>query len=271
MEHLPGKRIMNEINPIQQDLSSSSQADQIVITYYTDPLCCWSWAFEPQWRRLKYEFKDRITFQYKMGGMISNWNHFSDPMNSVTKPVQMGPVWMEARHITGMPIHDSVWLTDPPSSSYPACIAVKTAALQSPGAEEQYLRKVREAIMLDGKNISRTDVLMEIADSLAAHAPELFNSELFRQQFNKDESLGAFKEDLTKVRYHRITRFPTLTISKNNQAGVIIVGYRPYAVLLNALSSVVPGIESHRASIDKETYASYWNTITERELEEIAL
>ena len=23
-----------------------------MVTYYTDPLCCWSWAFEPHWRKL---------------------------------------------------------------------------------------------------------------------------------------------------------------------------------------------------------------------------
>ena len=30
-----------------------AESVSLSIEYYTDPLCCWSWAFEPQWRRLR--------------------------------------------------------------------------------------------------------------------------------------------------------------------------------------------------------------------------
>ena len=49
------------------------QADRVEITFYTDPLCCWSWAFEPQWRRLQYEFQDRIIYRYVMSGLLPGW------------------------------------------------------------------------------------------------------------------------------------------------------------------------------------------------------
>ena len=34
---------------------------------------------------------------------------------------------MQTRHVSGMPIDDRIWLEDPPSSSYLACLAVKAA------------------------------------------------------------------------------------------------------------------------------------------------
>ncbi len=107
------------------------KADQVEITYYTDPLCCYSWAFEPQWRRLRYEFEGRISWQYIMGGLLPGWNNYNDELNSVSRPVQMGPVWMQASHISGMPMPNRIWLEDPPASSYPACIAVKCAQPQT--------------------------------------------------------------------------------------------------------------------------------------------
>src|SRR5215217_1789774 len=97
-------------------------AGPVEIQSFTDPLCCWSWALEPQWRRLRYEYRDQVRWRYRMGGLIPNWNSYTDPMNIVSKPIQMGPVWLEAKYKSGMPLQDKIWFQDPPASSFPACI-----------------------------------------------------------------------------------------------------------------------------------------------------
>ena len=56
------------------------------VIYYTDPLCSWSWAFEPVWRRLRYELGDQLAWRYRMGGMIPDWRHYADPLNDVASP-----------------------------------------------------------------------------------------------------------------------------------------------------------------------------------------
>src|SRR5688572_2904993 len=132
--------------------------DRIDITYYTDPLCCWSWALEPQWRKLLYEFNGLISWRYCMTGMIPSWDQYNDAMHSVSRPIQMGPVWMHASQLSGMPMNSRIWMENPPASSYPACIAFKCAEMQSEGAGDRYLRLLREAIMLDGKNIAKPEV-----------------------------------------------------------------------------------------------------------------
>jgi putative protein-disulfide isomerase len=45
--------------------------------------------------------------------------------------MHMGPEWMQAGRIAGLMVADKIWITDPPSSSFPACIAVKCAEDQS--------------------------------------------------------------------------------------------------------------------------------------------
>lgn len=241
----------------------------VEITYYTDPLCCWSWGFEPQWRKLRYEFSGKIKWRYRMCGMLPSWDSFSDPMNSVSRPLQMGPVWMEAKHISGMPMADTVWVHDPPASSFPSCVAVKCAGLQSPVAEEWYLRRVREALMPHGKNIAKQEVLLEVADKLAADKPTLFDGEQFKTDLQDGAGNEAFRQDLEKARFHRIGRYPTLTIQKPGHTGVILTGYRPYPVLLDALKVVAPELEPSQRNADPEKFKAYWGELTPRELQEI--
>lgn len=223
-------------------LSQEQSRDLIEIVYYTDPLCCWSWAFEKEWQRLQSEFKEKIAWRYCMGGLIPDWNSYNDPMNSVSRPAQMGPVWMEAQHTTGTPINYRIWIDDPPSSSYPACIAVKSAAMQSQKAEESYLRALRKAVMVEGKNIAKTEVLVKIAEKLSEENRQLLNAEKFIHDLSSEESRNAFRNDLQRARYNRIGRFPTLTITKPHEKGVLITGYRPYKILLQAVARVDPSL-----------------------------
>ena len=121
----------NQKTANQKSSLESNKADLVEIIYFTDPLCSWSWGFEPQWRRLQLEYNGKINCRYCMGGLLPSWKNFADPLNSVSRPVQMGPIWMESSHITGMPLESSIWIHNPPKSSYPACIGIKAAGLQS--------------------------------------------------------------------------------------------------------------------------------------------
>ena len=259
------KEKIKKVNDLQ---FNQQQADKLEITYYTDPLCCWSWAFEPQWRRFLYEFAGQIKYRYCMGGLLPGWKNYNDSVNSVSKPIQMGPVWMHAGQLSGMPVQHNVWMHDPPSSSYPACIAVKCAALQSQYSEENYLRLLREAIMINGENIAKQQVLLHLAENLKAIIPA-FSISKFNEDLKNDSGLEAFRKDLQEVQYHHINRFPSLVIKNKNQA-VIISGYRPYHILMEAIKQVSK-IEKNPKEINAEEYKNYWPSITERELEEITL
>ena len=203
-----------------------------------------------------------------MAGMLQDWNSFNDPLNSIDRPLQMGPLWLEAKYTTGMPINEKVWAYDPPSSSFPACMAVKCAGLQSGKAEELYLRKVREAVMLEGKNISKQEVLLQIADELDKEIPGALDVAQFQKDLQSNAGADAFREDIHNSRIHKIGRFPTLTLQKPGKQGVMITGYRPYEVLVEALKQVDPDIEPVQHATDEAEYREYWGSITDREVEE---
>lgn len=216
---------------------SSYQADRVKIVFYTDPLCCWTWALLPHWQRFINDFGSQIEYRYCMGGMIADWNKFSDPFNSVNRPAQMGPLWMDASRRTGAVINDAIWTQDPPSSSYPACVAVKTAGLQSDTAAEIYLFAVMEAVMVQARDISKKEILLDIARQTAGSHPRVLDYALFEKNYNVQASRQAFIEDLRQVNVHRIGRFPTLTFTVEGK-GLIITGYRPYEALVQVLQQV---------------------------------
>ena len=217
-------------------------------TYYTDPLCSWSWGFEPQWRRLRYEFGTALAWRTRMGGLIPDWGSFSDPVNAVSRPPQMGPVCVEVRHRTGQPLDDRVWVEAPPPSSFPACLAVKAAGLQAAEAGEAYLRRVREAVMTERQDVAERDVLRRLARDVAGATSGLLDADRFDDDLDGPAAAAAFREDLREARYLGLTRFPALTLRRTDGAGhtLLLVGFRPYDVLRRALHHLAPELEPER-------------------------
>lgn len=248
----------------------------IDITYYTDPLCSWSWAFEPVWRRLRYELGDRLAWRYRMGGMIPDWRRYADPLNDVASPSHVGPQWLAVSRLSGMPIEPRIWHDDPPASSYPACLAVKAAELQGRDMGERYLRRAREAVMLEQRNIARRAVLLELAEELAAEelaaeaaaatsGAAALDPDAFCRALDDGSALAAFREDLRDVKYRDIGRFPTLVIRGANGRGVIVVGYRPYAVLRDAVQrGVGAALGPDRRRPVAAEYTAFWRGVTGR-------
>lgn len=235
------------------------------VEYYTDPLCCWSWGMEPQMRKLRYLLKDRLHIEYVMGGLIRDWDHFNDGMNNISSPSQVGPLWMEARHTTGQPMNEFLWVKDPVDTTYPSCMAVKAASLQSAMAAEAMLRELREAVMLHQKNIGKTEVILEVAAGLDKNG--ILDAAAFKSHWMSQKAADLFRKDLEQIKIKEITRFPTLLIS-NSERTIQITGYRPFEVLLDAFRNLDPELDL-QTKIDLETYRNSWVNLTERELEEI--
>lgn len=216
--------------------------NSIEITYYTDPLCCWSWGMEPSVSQLLSDFGERVNLRYCMGGLLPNWERFTDPVNHVSRPIQMGPVWMHAARVSGTDIKHQLWYLDPPASSYPACIAFKTVELQSKTYAIIYLQMLRTACMLNGHNIAKREILFDLAGELRKEFPD-FDFTRFEKEYQNGKGKEAFRSDLDEVQLKRITRFPTF-IFRYDDDSLIATGYRPYSSLLEILHEMAPGIES---------------------------
>jgi putative protein-disulfide isomerase len=234
--------------PVSRPSGRSIEGPELTVTYFTDPLCVWSWAFEPVWRRLLQAYEGRIRWRYAMGGMIPSWRDYRDPLNHVERPVHMGAFFRQAAEIGGVPIADRIWVDDPPSSSYPSCVAVKAAELQSLEAGDLYLQRVREALMAQGRNVARRQVLLDVATELGGDRPDAFSAIRFERDLDSAAAREAFRSDLNAARDAGIGRFPTLTLRAPGGEARMIVGYRPHDALLVAVRHVAPSLAATMGS-----------------------
>jgi hypothetical protein len=107
-------------------------------------------------RRLRTEFDGQLSLTYVIGGMAGK----------LQKPGAFAAAWIEAGARYGQPVDPRALLEgDPPSSLVPAELAVIAVREQAdPGP---FLRRLREAIMLERAKADRGDALMALAREVA--------------------------------------------------------------------------------------------------------
>lgn len=242
----------------------------VEIVYYTDPLCCWSWAMEPHWRRLQMAFEGHpgITWRVRMAGMIPDWARYRDPVHDVAAPAHMGAYWYQVRREGQLPLDERLWVDDPPSSSHPACLAYYAAQAQGASTGERYLRRLREAAMLERRNIAQPAVLAALARELAMQELPRFDPAVFLGALHDPAVAGAFREDLREARWLEITRFPAVVLRRpRGHRAILILGHRRFDVLHAAVVEMLGRDEQRSPSPpDAVGYLERWSSATRWEI-----
>jgi predicted DsbA family dithiol-disulfide isomerase len=157
----------------------------IEASYYTDPACPWSWALEPNLRRLQVEFGRHVSIHPIMGGLAPQ---FEDPQAQVAE-------WLEACDRSGMPFDPRLWLEAPPSGSHPGCLAVIAAGDQGPALQAAYLRRLREGLMCGRRKLDTLEALVA-----EAHAVPGLDAARLRRDLGSSATVERFGEQLEAAR-----------------------------------------------------------------------
>ncbi|GAA3783571.1 DsbA family protein [Flavobacterium ginsengiterrae] len=213
-----------------ETVSIKSENKPVKIIYYTDPICSSCWGIEPQLRKLKLEYGDDFEIDYRMGGLLPDWSYNS---GGISKPSDVAHHWDEASLYYEMPIDGNVWLEDPLDSSYPSCIAMKAAQIQSKEKAIQFMRILRENLYLEKKNIAKWE---NIAD-----AAKTANLDIERLKTDYDgDAKKLFEDDLSLARKLGVRGFPTFFFSDGNNNQLTVYGSKPFASYENALLALYP-------------------------------
>lgn len=213
----------------------------VKIIYYTDPICSSCWGIEPQLRKLKSEYGNSIEIEYRMGGLLPDWNYNS---GGISKPSDVAHHWDEVSLHYDMPIDGNVWLEDPLSSSYPPSIAFKAAQIQDNQKAILFLREIREMVFLEKKNITKWEHLELAGKNVGLNIVKL-------KIDYEGKAKELFEEDLKLGRELGVRGFPTMffTDAKGNKETVY--GSKPYSTFENALLKLYP-------TVSKINYNKTW-------------
>lgn len=235
---------------------------KLTLLYATDPICSHCWAMEPGWRKLLYHYGDQISVRHVYGGLLPTWDGFADAANGIRKPADVAPHWADVARHYGQPINPGVWLSDPLASSYPPSVAAHTVRLLDPSKEEEFLRRLREAIFLEERNIARFEVLTDCAAAVG------LDRDLFARLLGSGAGKAAFERDLAEVRQLPVRGFPTVIMAGPDGKGVAIGGTQPFARLEEALLRA-SGLTARRKRVTADEALAAYRSATLPEFAEL--
>lgn len=238
----------------------SSNKKSIKIIYYTDPICSSCWGIEPQLRKLKLEYGNAVEIDYRMGGLLPDWNYNS---GGISSPADVASHWDEVSIHYDMPIDGDLWLEDPMDSSYPSSIAFKAAQLQDKQKAIVFMRVMRELMFLKKKNMAKWENIAVAAGKVGLDVAQL------KMDF-EGKAQDLFKDDLKLGQELGVRGFPTMFFVDDAGNKETVYGARPYAFYEMAILKLNPEATKSEYSKNWEALFALYPTLTAKEFSELS-
>jgi putative protein-disulfide isomerase len=234
---------------------ASEQRDRVRVDLLTDPFSVWCWGFEPVRRTLELRYPT-IDFRFLVGGMFPRLPS-PDEM-----PFSIDRFFAQVQRTTGMPIDPNSMKKDRPESTYPSCIHWHAGRLADASKADAYLRALREAVYIDGLNVSRLAVAADVAQRVGVPGPA-FQAALASGQ--AQEEFDARIQDLTKNGLHG---YPTLLISHQGRI-TRVEGFQTLPSLLGIIESVTGRLHAPTPDPPLEDIVPVGERVATREVAEV--
>jgi 2-polyprenyl-6-methoxyphenol hydroxylase-like FAD-dependent oxidoreductase/predicted DsbA family dithiol-disulfide isomerase len=228
----------------------------LTITYFTDPICSSCWVLQPLLRKLLLEYENYISIEYHMCGLLPNWELYSD--KRITKPSDAAKLWEEIREKENIPIIGDVWLDDPLMSSHPPCIAFKAAQRQDKDKAIFFLRRLKEMLFMEKKNINKWENLERAALFCGLDAALL-------QKDMNNQGIIDFKKDLELAKKMDIRVFPTLIFNRTGFESEILKGLKSYEIIEETILKFIPNAKKNSSLPAPVDLFKLYNNMTEKE------
>lgn len=245
---------------VKSEIAAQIIEKPVKVIYFTDPICSSCWGIEPQLRKLKLEYGNSIEIEYRMGGLLPNWNYNN---GGISKPSDVAHHWDEVSAYYDMPIDGDVWLEDPLYSSYPPSIAFKAAQMQDNEKAVLFLREMREMVFLKKKNIAKWEYIETAAKKVGLDVVQL-------KKDYEGKAKTLFEEDLQLAKLYRVRGFPTIFFLDNSGNNEFVYGSKPYAFYETSVLKLYPTAAKSEYSKNWETIFTKYYSLTAKEFSELS-
>lgn len=168
------------------DDTEEEENETVQIIQHTDPWDNVGWGLYPVFRHLKEEYGGQIEFDYRPA-----------PVREFDSSEEMASKWESDEKRHRMPVNPDVWQTDPPSSTELSNRAFTAARKQGWERGKEYLRRLRVAAIVEGRNIEDKTVLIDLGRESGLDTDKL------RSDIEDEETQGSRREiDLPETTVH---------------------------------------------------------------------
>jgi putative protein-disulfide isomerase len=198
------------------------------LLYIADPLCSWCYGFGPELDKLLAKHPE-ARLDVVMGG-LRPFN--TDPMSEAFRQMLRGH-WQHVATASGLPFSEAIF--DDPDFIYdtePPCRAVVTARTIDGSGTLAVMKAVQSAFYRDGRNVTRGEVLAEIAAGCG------YDRDDFLEKLESSEMRDETRLDFNSAQTLGVAGFPTLGIAYGPQLYLVTSGFVTADVLDERLGQI---------------------------------
>lgn len=204
-----------------------------ILWYFADPMCSWCWGFAPVVTALRDTFQNRIRVALMLGGLRPGT---TEPMTAQAREDILHH-WHQVHERSGQPFLFEGALPDGfVYDTEPASRAVVAMGELKPEATFPYFKAIQGAFYAEGRDVTRSDVLVELADWQGVDASafaEAFEGEAMREKTRRHFQL---------TRQAEVRGFPTLIMQDERGPKLLTNGYQAYEALAPVIEAWLQGV-----------------------------
>lgn len=203
------------------------------LLYIADPMCSWCYGFAKTVDALLAEPGDAAPLQLAlmMGGLRP---YTTEPMAPERADEIFGH-WAHVHEASGQPfaaapntaLHEPGFIYDTEPASR-AVVAVRTLW---PQHGWKYLHAVQKAFYAEGRNVTKPEVLADVAEALGLPRAA------FAKAYASEQMRAAVRADFDQAQAWGIRGFPALILDQGERLQLVCQGYLPLAPLRERLAA----------------------------------
>lgn len=186
------------------------------IIYIADPMCSWCFGFSSEFEKLRSALP-KYSFELVMGGLRAG----PDAQLLDNRLAQeLSHHWQKVTTMTGQAINNKIieqvgqFVYD----TEPACRAVTLMGEAAPKHQFDYLLAIQQAFYLSSQDITKPEVLAELASPWLA-------ADFFLELFSSEAIIEATEQDFHLSRQWQVFSYPTLVYSTEDRMILLSQGY----------------------------------------------
>ena len=214
---------------------------KLSITHFTDPLCFWCYAMEPEVRKIRVLLDEQLDYRIVMGVLSADVHELvgydaEAELRYELYRAQIAEHLMQAAKAIGMPFSAGRLTTSRPEEfvSLPLCLAFCAMRMIDETVAEAYLRRMRECVYAEGRSLATVDAQVELAKEFPV------DIEQFRGNLESGAAVPVLQEGVDECKAHDVTAFPTLLLHFG-ESQVAMRGYFDYAALKQTIARLTDG------------------------------